>query len=89
MFSAIEFRGFSQENCEKLAKYSGVPVINGLTDDYHPTQVLADVMTLKESFGKVKGLTLSFCGDGRNTEYVSCLCGFTHLVVSCQSLHIA
>lgn len=66
MFSAIEFRGFSQENCEKLAKYSGVPVINGLTDDYHPTQVLADVMTLKESFGKIKGLTLSFCGDGRN-----------------------
>lgn len=66
MFSAIEFRGFSQENCEKLAKYSGIPVINGLTDDYHPTQVLADVMTLKENFGKVKGLTLSFCGDGRN-----------------------
>lgn len=66
MFDAIEFRGFSQLNCEKLAKYSGVPVINGLTDDYHPTQALADVMTLKEEFGRLKGLTLCFCGDGRN-----------------------
>lgn len=66
MFSAIEFRGFSQEHVEKLAKYSGIPVINGLTDDFHPTQVLADVLTLKEHFGKIKGLTLAFCGDGRN-----------------------
>ncbi len=66
MFNAIEFRGFKQEHVEALAKYSGIPVINGLTDDYHPTQVLADVMTLKEHFGKVKGLTLCFCGDGRN-----------------------
>ncbi|HAO30251.1 MAG TPA: ornithine carbamoyltransferase [Treponema sp.] len=66
MFSAIEFRGFKQEHVELLAKYSGVPVINGLTDDFHPTQVLADVMTLKEHFGYLKGLTLCFCGDGRN-----------------------
>ncbi len=66
MFSAIEFRGFKQEHVELLAKYSGVPVINGLTDEFHPTQVLADVMTLKEHFGKLKGLTLCFCGDGRN-----------------------
>lgn len=66
MFSAIEFRGFRQEHVEQLAKYSGIPVINGLTDDYHPTQVLADVMTLKEQFGELKGLTLCFCGDGRN-----------------------
>lgn len=66
MFSAIEFRGFKQEHVEQLAKYSGIPVINGLTDDYHPTQVLADVMTLKEQFGYLKGLHLAFCGDGRN-----------------------
>ncbi|MBR6078666.1 MAG: ornithine carbamoyltransferase [Treponema sp.] len=65
MFSAIEFRGFRQEHVELLAKYSGVPVINGLTDDFHPTQVLADVMTLKEHFGRLKGLKLCFCGDGR------------------------
>ena len=66
MFSAIEFRGFKQEHVEQLAKYSGIPVINGLTDDFHPTQVLADIMTLKEHFGKLKGLSMCFCGDGRN-----------------------
>jgi ornithine carbamoyltransferase len=66
MFSAIEFRGFSQKHVELLAKYSGVPVYNGLTDAFHPTQALADVMTLKENFGKLAGLTLAFVGDGRN-----------------------
>ncbi len=66
MFSAIQFRGFSQEHVETLAKYSGIPVFNGLTDEYHPTQVLADVMTLKENFGELKGLHLAYCGDGRN-----------------------
>lgn len=66
MFSAIEFRGFKQSHVEDLAKYSGIPVINGLTDDFHPTQVLADIMTLKENFGHLKGLSLCFCGDGRN-----------------------
>ncbi len=66
MFSAIEFRGFKQSHVEALAKFSGIPVINGLTDDFHPTQVLADIMTLKENFGNLKGLTLCFCGDGRN-----------------------
>lgn len=66
MFSAIEFRGFKQQHVEELAKYSGIPVINGLTDEFHPTQVLADIMTLKEQFGKLKGLTVCFCGDGRN-----------------------
>ena len=66
MFSAIEFRGFKQQHVEELAKYSGIPVINGLTDEFHPTQVLADIMTLKEHFGHLRGLTLCFCGDGRN-----------------------
>jgi ornithine carbamoyltransferase len=66
MFSAIEFRGYKQEHVEQLAKYSGIPVINGLTDTYHPTQVLADIMTLKENFESLKGLHLCFCGDGRN-----------------------
>ncbi|MCR5080303.1 MAG: ornithine carbamoyltransferase [Treponema sp.] len=66
MFSAIEFRGFKQQHVEELAKYSGIPVINGLTDDFHPTQVLADIMTLKEQFGKLEGLTMCYCGDGRN-----------------------
>ena len=66
MFSAIEFRGFKQSHVEELAKYSVIPVINGLTDEFHPTQVLADIMTLKEHFGKLEGLTMCFCGDGRN-----------------------
>lgn len=66
MFSAIEFRGFSQKHVELLAEHSGIPVINGLTDSFHPTQVLADIMTLKENFGTLKGLKLCFCGDGRN-----------------------
>jgi ornithine carbamoyltransferase len=66
MFSAIQFRGFKQETVEILARYSGVPVYNGLTDDFHPTQVLADIMTLEESFGDSKGKTLCFAGDGRN-----------------------
>ena len=66
MFSAIEFRGFKQSHVEELAKYSGIPVINGLTDEFHPTQALADIMTLKEAFGTLKGLSWAFCGDGRN-----------------------
>ena len=66
MFDGIEFRGFKQETVEALAKYSGVPVWNGLTDVDHPTQVLADFLTLRENFGKLKGLTLVYLGDGRN-----------------------
>lgn len=75
MFDGIEFRGFKQENVEKLAKYSGVPVWNGLTDMYHPTQVLADFLTLKEQFGKLEGLHLVFAGDGRNNVANSLMIG--------------
>ena len=66
MFDGIEFRGFKQDTVEKLAKYSGVPVWNGLTDEYHPTQILADMLTLKEHFGTLKGLNFVYVGDGRN-----------------------
>ena len=66
MFDGIEFRGFSQKMVEDLAEYSGVPVWNGLTDAWHPTQMLADYLTVKEHFGKLEGLTLVYCGDGRN-----------------------
>lgn len=75
MFDGIEFRGFLQENVEKLARYSGVPVWNGLTDDYHPTQILADFLTLREQFGKLEGLKLVFCGDGRNNMANSLMIG--------------
>ncbi|SJZ49846.1 ornithine carbamoyltransferase [Pilibacter termitis] len=66
MFDGIERRGFSQQEVEDLAKYSGVPVWNGLTDEWHPTQMIADFMTVKENFGYLKGLTLVYVGDGRN-----------------------
>ena len=61
MFDGIEFRGFSQEVVEDLAKYSGVPVWNGLTDQWHPTQMIADFMTVKENFGRLEGITFSIC----------------------------
>lgn len=75
IFDGIEFRGFKQETVEKLAKYSGVPVWNGLTDLYHPTQILADFLTLKEQFGKLAGLNLVYVGDGRNNMANSLMIG--------------
>jgi ornithine carbamoyltransferase len=67
MFDGIEFRGFKQSMVEELAQWSGIPVWNGLTDVDHPTQVLADFLTLQENFGKqLKGLSLTYVGDGRN-----------------------
>jgi ornithine carbamoyltransferase len=66
MFDAIQVRGFKQTTVETLAAYSGVPVYNGLTDSFHPTQALADIQTLEENFGPAKGKKLCFIGDGRN-----------------------
>lgn len=66
MFNAIEFRGFKQQTVQTLADYSGVPVYNGLTDLFHPTQALADLLTIEESFGECTGKKLCFVGDGRN-----------------------
>ena len=66
IYDGIEFRGFKQESVNILAKYSGVPVWNGLTDYCHPTQVLADFLTMEEHFGKLKGLNLVYLGDARN-----------------------
>jgi ornithine carbamoyltransferase len=67
MFDGIQFRGFAHETVEELARWSGVPVWNGLTDRHHPTQALADVLTLQESFGRnMRGVALAYVGDGRN-----------------------
>jgi ornithine carbamoyltransferase len=66
MFDGIQFRGYSQDVVETLAKYAGVPVWNGLTDDWHPTQVLADLLTVQEEFGSLRGRSLAYVGDGRN-----------------------
>jgi len=75
MVDAIMFRGFKQETVEILARYSGVPVYNGLTDEYHPTQVLADLMTIEENFGELSGIKLVFMGDGRNNMANSLMIG--------------
>ncbi len=65
MFDGIEYRGYGQEIVDELAKYSGVPVWNGLTNEYHPTQMLADMLTIKEHFGKLNGLKMVYFGDAR------------------------
>ena len=65
MYDAIEYRGFGQEIVDALAQYSGIPVLNGLTNEYHPTQVLADLLTIREHFGGVGGRKLVYLGDAR------------------------
>ena len=76
MFDGIEYRGYGQEIVEALAKYSGVPVWNGLTNEYHPTQILADFLTIEEHFGKLKGVKFVYMGDARynmgNSLMVGC-----------------
>lgn len=84
MFDGIEFRGFDQQVVEQLAADSGVPVWNGLTDSWHPTQMIADFMTLKEQFGTLEGKTLAYVGDGRNNVANSLLVTGAMLGVSIQ-----
>lgn len=76
MFDGIEYRGFEQKIVEQLSEYAGVPVWNGLTNEFHPTQILADFLTLKEKFGKLEGLKFVYMGDARynmgNSLMVGC-----------------
>ena len=76
MFDGIEYRGFGQERVEKLAAFAGVPVWNGLTNEFHPTQILADFLTITEHFGSLKGRKLVYMGDARynmgNSLMVGC-----------------
>ena len=74
-YDGIEFRGFAQQTAVDLARFSGVPVWNGLTDTYHPTQILADFLTIQENFGHLKGIRLVYCGDGRNNMANSLMIG--------------
>ena len=78
-YDGIEYRGFDQNVVELLAKHAGVPVFNGLTDDFHPTQMIADMMTIEEKFGKLKGLNFTYMGDARNNMGNS-------LMVACSKL---
>ena len=76
MYDGIEYRGYGQEIVEELAKYAGVPVWNGLTNEFHPTQILADFLTIREHFGKLKGINFVYMGDARynmgNSLMVGC-----------------
>ena len=76
MFDGIEYRGYGQDIVEELAKYAGVPVWNGLTNEFHPTQMLADMLTIREHFGRLKGIKLVYMGDARynmgNSLMVTC-----------------
>lgn len=76
MYDGIEYRGFGQDIVEEIAKYSGVPVWNGLTNEYHPTQMLADMLTVRENLGRLKGVKLVYLGDARynmgNSLMVAC-----------------
>lgn len=76
MYDGIEYRGFGQEIVEELAQYAGVPVWNGLTNEFHPTQILADMLTIKEHFGYLKGIRFVYMGDARynmgNSLMVGC-----------------
>ena len=76
MFDGIEYRGFGQSIVEELAKYASVPVFNGLIDEFHPTQILADFLTVREHFGRLKDIRFTYMGDARfnmgNSLMVGC-----------------
>lgn len=75
MYDGIEYRGYAQEIVEELSRYAGVPVWNGLTTEFHPTQILADLLTIEEKFGRLKGLNFVYMGDARNNMGNSLMVG--------------
>ena len=87
IYDGIEYRGFGQEIVEDLAKYAGVPVWNGLTNEFHPTQILADMMTIREHFGYLKGIRFVYMGDARynmgNSLMVGCAKLGLHFTACC------
>ena len=89
MYDGIEYRGFGQEIVEELAKYAGVPVWNGLTNEFHPTQMIADMLTIKEKLGKLAGIKFVFMGDARynmaNSLMIACAkLGIHYVACSCK-----
>jgi ornithine carbamoyltransferase len=92
MFDGIQYRGFAHELVERLAEHAGVPVWNGLTDAWHPTQILADLLTVQEEFGTLEGVAIAYAGDGRNNVARSLMVGCAKLgvdvrIVAPEALH--
>ena len=91
MYDGIEYRGFGQEIVEELAKHAGVPVWNGLTNEFHPTQILADFLTIKEHFGHLRGVHLVYMGDARynmgNSLLVGCAKLGMHFTACCPKAY--
>ena len=91
MYDGIEYRGYGQTIVEELAKYAGVPVWNGLTNEFHPTQILADFLTIREHFGGLKGKKLVYCGDARynmgNSLMVGCAKMGMHFVACAPEVY--
>ena len=92
MYDGIEYRGFGQDIVEELAKYAGVPVFNGLTNEFHPTQILADFLTIREHFGKFQGVKLVYLGDARynmgNSLMVGCAKMGMHFVACAPKAYV-
>ena len=83
MYDAIQYRGFAQTTVETLARYAGIPVYNGLTDARHPTQALADLLTIREHYGALEGVNLAYVGDARNNIATSLMVGCSMTGVGC------
>ena len=83
MYDAIQYRGYAQKTVETLARYAGIPVYNGLTDGRHPTQVLADLLTIREHYGALAGVSLAYVGDARNNVAASLMVGCSMTGVGC------
>lgn len=86
LFDGIVFRGFEHELVSELSKWAGIPVWNALCDTYHPTQVLADLLTIRETFGRIRGIRLCYVGDGRNNLATSLMVGATKMGVDLRIL---
>ena len=85
MYDGIEYRGYSQQLVEELAKYAGVPVWNGLTDQFHPTQMLADLLTIEEKLGRLKGVNFTYMGDARNNLGNSLMVACAKMGLNCTA----
>ena len=88
LYDCIEYRGFSQDLVQTLSDYAGVPVYNGLTDLFHPTQMIADLLTIEENFGRLKGINFTYMGDARNNVANSLMIACAKMGLNLSLIHI-